>query len=105
VAAVLNSSSVNEIIKPFQSTGLLGERDIEKKLLDVPIPTFDSRIALHRKLSELGHDSHRQAQAVISDPDFPAGGSLARQRAYIRTAVDETLAEIDGLVRKLLVLD
>jgi hypothetical protein len=105
VSAVLNSTSVNEMIKPFQSTGLLGERDIEKKLLDVPIPTFDSGIALHRKVSELGHDAHRQAQAVISDQNFPAGGSLARQRACIRTALGEIMAEIDGLVRNLLGLD
>lgn len=105
VVAVLNSTSVNEIIKPFQSTGLLGERDIEKKLLDVPIPIFDSGIALHRKLSELGHDAHRHAQTVISDQNFPAGGSLARQRACIRTALGETLAEIDAMVKKLLVLN
>jgi len=105
VTAVLNSTSVNEMIKPFQSTGLLGERDIEKKLLDVPIPIFDSKIALHCKLSELGQDAHRQAHDVITDQNFPAGGSLARQRACIRTALEETMAEIDGLVRKLLDLD
>lgn len=105
VAAVLNSTTVNEIIKPFQSTGLLGERDIEKKLLDVPIPTFDSHIALHRKLSELGEEAHRQAQSVISGQDFPAGGSLARQRACVRTALGEILEEIDGLVRNLLGLE
>ncbi len=105
VTAVLNSTSVNEIIKPFQSTGLLGERDIEKKLLDVPIPTFDSGIALHRRLSELGEEAHRQAQSVISGQDFPAGGSLARQRACVRTALGEILEEIDSLVRNLLGLD
>lgn len=105
MAAVLNSTSVNEIIKPFQSTGLLGERHVEKKLLDVPIPTFDSATALHRKLSELGEKAHRQAQAVISGQDFPAGGSLARQRACIRTALGQTLTKIDGLVRNLLSLE
>jgi len=105
VAAVLNSSSVNEIIKPFQSTGLLGERDIEKKLLDVPIPTFNADTALHRKLSDLGENAHRQAQEVISDQSFPAGASLARQRAAVRTALADTLSSIDALVRKLLALD
>lgn len=105
LAAILNAEATNQVIKPFQSTGLLGERDIHKKLLDLPIPTFDSGIALHRKLSELGHDAHRQAQAVISDQNFPAGASLARQRAHIRTALGGELAEIDGLVRKLLGLE
>ena len=38
LTAFLNSQVANELIKPFQSTGLLGERDIEKKLLDFPFP-------------------------------------------------------------------
>src|SRR5690348_3408801 len=36
VTAILNSETANERIKPFQSTGLLGERDVHKKLLDLP---------------------------------------------------------------------
>ncbi|HEX5234320.1 MAG TPA: N-6 DNA methylase [Silvibacterium sp.] len=102
VAAILNCASVNEIIKPFQSSGLLGERHIEKKLLDVPIPIFDPEDARHRKLSELGRAAHIEAQAAICDHNFPAGSSLARQRAYVRTALQDTLVEIDGLVRNLL---
>jgi hypothetical protein len=31
VTSILNSKRANRAIKPFQSTGLLGERDIEKK--------------------------------------------------------------------------
>jgi methylase of polypeptide subunit release factors len=105
VTAVFNSASVNDAIKPFQSTGLLGERHIEKKLLDVPIPTFDHQIELHQKLSACGQEAHSQAQTAILDQQFPAGGSLARQRAFIRTALGDKLAEIDRLVRELLGLD
>lgn len=102
VAAVLNSVTVNQMIKPFQSSGLLGERHIEKKLLDVPIPLFDSEDAAHLKLSELGGAAHQQAVAFVHDPNFPSGSSLARQRAFIRIALADTLAEIDGLVKTLL---
>jgi hypothetical protein len=102
LAAVLNSEIVNEAIKPFQSTGLLGERHVHKKVLDVPIPLFDSNNPLHRRLSELGQEAHRQAQAAVSDDHFPADTSLARQRAYIRDALKDTLAEIDRNVRELL---
>ncbi len=102
VTAVLNSASVNDAIKPFQSTGLLGERDIEKKLLDVPLPLFNSENALHVKLSECGSEAHRRAVSVVHDQDFPSGSSLARQRAYVRTALTDVMAEIDGLVRILL---
>jgi hypothetical protein len=41
LAAVLNSNLVNQQIKPFQTKGLLGERDIHKKPLELPIPQFD----------------------------------------------------------------
>lgn len=102
VAAVLNSASVNDAIKPFQSTGLLGERDIEKKLLDLPIPLFNPKNATHLKLSELGSAAHRHAAALIHDQNFPSGSSLARQRAFVRTALTDTLAEIDELVKTLL---
>lgn len=102
VAAVLNSASVNRAIKPFQSTGLLGERDIEKKLLDVSLPLFNSENPIHKAISDLGSEAHRQAAALTRDPNFPSDSSLARQRAFVRTALSETLAEIDGLVRKLL---
>lgn len=105
VVAVLNSASVNDAIKPFQSTGLLGERDIEKKLLDVPIPLFNAENAAHLKLSELGRVAHGQAAALIHDENFPSGSSLARQRAFIRTALTDMLAEIDELVKTLLGLD
>ena len=103
--SILNSDATNLAIKPFQSTGLLGERDIHKKLLDLPIPLFDFQNAEHRKLSELGSAAHRQAATAIKDQNFPSGSSLARQRAFIRTALSETLAEIDALVRTLLGLE
>jgi hypothetical protein len=102
LSAILNAEALNEAIKPFQSTGLLGERDIHKKLLDLPIPLFDANIATHRRLSELGSEAYHQAQLAVRDHNFPAATSLARQRAYIRTALEDVLTEIDGLVKSLL---
>ena len=102
VTAVLNSTTVNEQIKPFQSTGLLGERDIHKKLLDLPIPPYSSAFKDHRRLAELGAEARETAAAIVKSASFPAGSSLARQRAAVRTALKGTLAEVDSLVRKLL---
>ena len=43
LAAILNSNVPNDEIKPFQSLGLMGERDIHKKVLELPIPVFDQK--------------------------------------------------------------
>jgi hypothetical protein len=100
VTAILNADVVNEEIKPFQSHGLLGERDIEKKVLELPIPIFDSRIPEHKLISKLGKRAAREAADYVASNTLPA--SLARQRALVRKAVSETLSEINGLVGKLL---
>ena len=102
LAAVLNSHSVNLAIKPFQSTGLLGERDIEKKLLDVPIPRYNPENHIHRTLSKHGAQAHREAKGWVADLAYPASASLARRRSYVRTAVRDTLKAIDELVKPLI---
>jgi len=102
VTAVLNSSIANKAIKPFQSTGLMGERDIEKKLLDLPIPEYNPRLAEHRELARLGRQATSEAAAAVTGAQFPAGAGLARQRGFVRVQVAETLAEIDKLVATIL---
>lgn len=102
LAALLNSDAANQAIKPFQSTGLWGERDIEKKLLDLPIPIYDKNVREHRELAELGEKAHRQTSGIIKMERFPATGPLARQRGFVRTHLKQTLVEIDRLVRKIL---
>lgn len=100
LTAVLNSRAVNEAIKPFQSMGLLGERDIEKKVLDLPIPEYDSRATLHTKLAELGRTIHERATGLVKSRPLPA--SLATQRALIRESFQDDFQEVDKLVSKLL---
>ena len=102
IIAILNSETANEAIKPFQATGLLGERHIEKKLLDLPIPIYNPNAGEHRKLAEFGEQARREAAAIVKSPGFPAASSLARQRAFVRQNLKGTLAEIDRLVRGIL---
>ena len=102
LVAILNSTIVNLAIKPFQSNGLMGQRHIHKKLLDLPIPRYDPEKGIHRDLSQLGTDAHRQATRFANDPVFPTATSLARQRGFIRTALGGLLTEIDILVKVLL---
>jgi hypothetical protein len=102
VVAVLNSRTVNERIKPFQSTGLLGERDIHKKLLDLPIPTFDQEDSKHNELADLGISAWKAANQIVHSAEFPTRGSTARQRALIRKSLESELKKIDAYIAKLL---
>ncbi len=98
VVAILNSATANEMIKPFQSTGLMGERDIEKKLLEIPIPTFDHETPKHNALAELGIAAWKAGKELVKSAEFPAGASTARQRGFIRANLKSELKQIDKLV-------
>jgi hypothetical protein len=100
LASVLNSSVSNEAIKPFQAMGLLGERDIHKKLMDLPIPRFNPENNRHVALVHLGRQSRQKASEVLKTSGSPT--SLARLRGQIRLQLKNELAEIDRIVRKLL---
>ncbi|MGH9762556.1 MAG: N-6 DNA methylase, partial [Blastocatellia bacterium] len=102
ITAVLNSAAVNLAIKPFQSTGLLGERDVTKKLLELPIPTYDHEDKTHVAVTELGKACAEEAAEATRSVEFPVGSSLARQRGFVRTHLEAELKHIDELVAKLL---
>ncbi|MGB8802363.1 MAG: N-6 DNA methylase [Candidatus Acidiferrales bacterium] len=100
LVAILNSEAVNEIIKPFQSLGLMGERDIHKKVLDVPFPQYSKDVVKHRDLVRLAKRAAKEAARAVKLPEFP--GHLPRQRSYIRTVVEGTLTEINTIVKSLI---
>ena len=89
-------------IKPFQSTGLLGERDVTKKLLELPIPTFDHESEAHRKLATLGKQCRTKSEAAVHSCEFATETSVARQRASIRAHLETEMEEINKLVITLL---
>lgn len=93
---------MNAAIKPFQSTGLLGERDVHKKLLELPIPTFDQEKPKHRRISELGATAREEAVKAIQSGEFPVDSTIARQRRFMREHLKSELEEIDKLVAALL---
>lgn len=99
LAAILNSEAVNEAIKPFQSMGLMGERHIHKKVLDLPLPAFSEGNAAHQALAELGEQARVKAAVLVKSPDFPP--HLARRRGWMREQLKELLAQIDEIVRTL----
>ena len=102
IAAILNSNTVNELIKPFQSMGLMGERDIEKKVLELPIPLFDARKPEHAALATLGREARKAAAGAVEAAEAEGWpGGLARRRAIVRSAISDVMGRIDEAVKAL----
>jgi hypothetical protein len=100
LTSVLNSTVSNEAIKPFQAMGLLGERHIHKKLMDLPIPRFQPADGRHAGLVRLGRQAREAARTSLETADPRT--SLARRRGWVRDRLRNELAEIDRVVKRLL---
>lgn len=106
LAAVLNSSVPNALIKDFQSRGLFGARDIHKKILDVYFPRYDGGDATHLRLAELSASAHAQASEYLraNPPEAELNaGRLGRLRVEIKQHLATERQEMDNLVAKIMV--
>jgi len=97
LCAILNSDVVNETIKPIQTKGLFGERDIVRRPFMLSIPKFDSNNPIHRRLAELSKICH----AKVANVEFKSK-SAAGRRKEAKEAIKEELEEINRLVSQLL---
>jgi len=115
LVSVFNSSVLDELIKPVQSKGQFGPRDIHKKPLEFPIPRYDPGNSIHRGLSELGKKATQEAHRVLPDilrdlgydDELKQRGYLepqevGRVRSAMREALSDILRKIDNLVVELL---
>lgn len=100
LCSILNAQCINLLIKPFQAKGIQGERHIHKKVLELPMPFFDSNNKIHLRLAELGKEAGQIAILETEKATFPK--SLALKRSVIREAIKSQLSEIDDLVISLL---
>ena len=69
--AIINSDILAASVKPFCGTNWSHKiRDLHKHLWKLPIPEYDSRISLHRRLSRLGRDAAKEASEFLApDPN------------------------------------
>jgi hypothetical protein len=108
LVAFLNANSPNEYIKPFQSQGLQGARDIHKKILDVPFPLFSRNNPLHQALSFAGLTATNKAKTFIATKNFGDDGNtlgpreLGKLRGEVRAHLANELAEIDALLEQII---
>lgn len=101
LVALLNSSITNQLIKPMQSHGEHNPRDIHKKVFELPIPKFDSKDGLHKRLSKLAAISAKKIEQWLKDSAVAESQSIAKTRKEARLVVLKELAEIDGIVAQM----
>ncbi len=100
LATVLNSPTVDELLKPMQSQGLWGPRDICKKVLEILIPKYNSSDENHKTLSQLGERCTQKVEQLL--PQHAKSRSIGHTRRLIKAELKEELAQIDDLVKILL---
>jgi hypothetical protein len=99
LVGVLNSTIVNEAIKPYQSQGLMGERDIHRRPFEVcSIPLFDRQDTLHQKIVQVARDAREKMLKWKSKIE----GNAAQAREAARQIVRPEINQLDELVRELL---
>jgi hypothetical protein len=94
----LNADYLDKAIKPFQTRGAWGERDIHRRPFEVvPIPKFDPEDEKHQRLAELSKECHQKVAKLSL-----TGKSIGFLRNKVREHLKEELAEIDSLVKSIL---
>ncbi len=102
LVAFFNSPLIDKRIKPMQSRGLWGPRDIHKKPLELPIPQFDSDNRIHLRLAELGERCSEKVERWLTGGGVGSVKSIGRLRGMVRQMLKGELEEIDGLVKEIL---
>jgi hypothetical protein len=103
LTAVLNSSILDAKLKPLQSKGDFGPRDIHKKMWAFPISAYEGQSTIHADLASLGADCSRLAGSFVASLSTSVRvGSLGRLRALLREKLQPQIVEIDKLVSKIL---
>jgi type I restriction-modification system DNA methylase subunit len=99
LVGILNSPGVNKAIKPWQTQGQQGERDIARRPFEVcPIPLFDKQDSLHIRIVSAA----RRAREKMVHWKSSIEGGTAEARKAAKHVVQPELNELDELVRDLL---
>ena len=93
LSTILNSSILNNLIKPFQPRGLYGARAIHRRPLEFPIPKFDEKNEAHIEIALMGKKLHSEVQELIRN-----NVSKRQIEKYVRN----TISKIDKRIKDLL---
>jgi hypothetical protein len=85
LCAVLNAPFTTEMTRPLMSYGK-DERDIHRHVWELPIPGFDPKNRIHRRLAHLGVE----AEKIAATHEIDESVHFAAIRRHIRDALMET---------------
>jgi hypothetical protein len=107
LVAVLNSPTIDALIKPMQARGLWGPRDIHKKVWELPIPEFNPKDKAHLRLAQIAQACAERVKEMaprlkVLFKDVRGPRAIGRARTAVREALKDELAEIDSLVQDVL---
>lgn len=102
MSSVLNAPKIDTLIKPMQSRGLWGPRDIHKKVLELPIPRFNADNPNHQRLAELGEECSIKVEQWLASGGAGKIKSIGKLRSMVRVMLKDELMEIDALVQEIL---
>jgi SAM-dependent methyltransferase len=116
LAAVLNSSVLDMAVKPLQAKGEKGARHFHKKLLEFPIPKYNSESNIHKQLAEFGKTARERVcgrvlkevlhelgyDERLAERGYLTMQEVGRLRATIRERLRDILIGIDNLIAELL---
>jgi len=98
LSAFLNAPYVDNVIKPYQTRGQWGERDIHRRPFEVvDIPKFDANDERHLKLAEISNGCHNKVASLKME-----GHNIGQLRGKVRTALANELQDINTLVRNII---
>jgi SAM-dependent methyltransferase len=92
LTAILNSSALGDLVRPFQALGAFGPRHFDKYIWRMPIPIYEATNDHHRDLVTLAE----RAEAISAATDLSQTATFQRGRRLIRDALDA-----DGVSRAL----
>lgn len=99
LCSILNSPTVDALLKPMQARGLFGPRHIHKKVWELPIPEFDPSNEDHMMLARLGEEcTNKISKLLLKGFTTKSIGNLRRT---IRSELENEIKQIDGIVKRI----
>jgi hypothetical protein len=99
LVGILNTSFVNEAIKPLQPEGLMGARDIHRRPFEAcNIPIFDPKNLVHQRIAKIAAAAREELLLIVPKMESSAGTA----RGDTRHLVQGKLNQLDTIVSKLL---